>query len=235
MPGLLSLDSSSLPEYFKGYVRTYLERDVRLYQSIRDLREFDRFIGILAAVTAQEINHSQLGRDIGINNKLAKEWLLLLEATYQFREIAPYYGNLTKRISKRGKGYFTDTGIACYLQQISSPEALAKHPQLGAMFETFVVNQIIRLSLELPMSPKFYHWRTNGGAEVDLLLELNGEFYPIEIKCKTKLTKFDAKGLKAFRDSYPDLTIHMGLIIYCGRECMMVTQDTLAVPWNGVF
>lgn len=235
MPGLISLPNQSLPEYFKGYLRTYIERDVRLYQSIKDLREFDKFISILAALTSQEVNYSQLGRDIAINNKVAKEWLLLLEATYQFREISPYSGNLTKRISKRGKGYFTDTGIACYLQQISSPEALAKHPQLGAMFETFIINQMVRLSSELPMPPKFHHWRTNGGAEVDLLLELNGEFYPIEIKCKTKLTKFDARGLQAFRESYPNLKINMGLIIYCGKECMKVNSNTLAVPWNSIF
>jgi uncharacterized protein len=235
MPGLISLPNNSLPEYFKGYLRTYIERDVRLYQSIKDLREFDQFIGILAAVTAQEINYAHLGREIGIHNKIAKEWLLLLEATYQFREISPYFGNLSKRISKKGKGYFTDTGVACYLQQINSPDALAKHPLLGAMFETYIVNQIIRLSSELIMPPKFYHWRTNGGAEVDLLLELNGEFYPIEIKCKTKLTKFDAKSLQAFRDSYPNLTINKGVIIYCGKECMLLNQNTLALPWNGIW
>lgn len=234
MPGIIDLENNDLSEYFKGYVRTYLERDVRLYQNIKDLRDFNQFLGILSALTSQEINYSQLGREIGLNGKVSKEWLDLLHSTYQYRELPPYSGNEIKRISKRGKGFFTDTGLACYLQQISSPEALGRHPMLGAIFETYIVNQVSRLTIELDLSPKLYHWRTNGGAEIDLLLELNGEFWPIEIKCKTKLTKFDARGINSFKESYPNLKVNTGMVIYCGKECMMLDKYTIAFPWNGI-
>lgn len=83
----------------------------------------------------------------------------------------------------------------------------------------------------LPIAPQFYHWRTNGGAEVDLIMEIDGMFYPIEIKCKTTITKHDARGIHAFRETFPQLRIQPGLIIYAGTECYPVTENVMAFPW----
>ena len=149
---------------------------------------------------------------------------------YRTRQF-PYHGNTVKRLSGKHKGYLRDTGLACYLQRISSPEALAGHPRLGALFETWAVNWIYRQSLNLSVPPQAYHWRTNGGAEVDIVLERDGKLYPLEVKCKSHLNKHDLRGLHAFRETYPSLTMP-GVVLYAGSDCFRVDEHTLALPWH---
>jgi len=125
-----------------------------------------------------------------------------------------------------------DTGIAAYLQRISSPQALAVSPLLGPLFEAWMVYTLYRLSSLLPTPPQFYHWRTSGGAEVDLIMELDGQLFPIEMKCKSALTKHDTRGLRAFRETYQSARIAPAIIVYAGKECYQVDAFTTAVPWN---
>lgn len=231
-PGTLFLPTTQIPRYFRSYLQTYVDRDVRLQEDIRQLMEFDRFLGICASLTAQEINSSQLGREIGISPHTARRWLDILSFTYQWFDLSPYYGNAIKRISGKKKGYFKDTGFACYLQKIESPESLAVSPRLGAIFETWVVNYIHQQFATLSVPPNSYHWRTAAGAEVDLILEINGKLYPIEIKCKTHLTKSDLTGITAFRKTYPESEIMPALVIYAGVEPFLLDEQTIAIPWN---
>lgn len=231
-PGTCTLPTSQIPRYFNSYVQTYIERDVRVQEDIRQLTEFSRFLGLSAALTAQEINTSQLGREIGITPQTARRWLDLLSFTYQWFEILPYHGNTIKRISGKKKGYFKDSGFACYLQRIESPNGLLVHPKLGAIFETWVINTIHQQFATLEVPPMTYHWRSSGGAEVDLILERNGKLYPIEIKCKTNLTKGDLSGMVAFRNTYKEDLIMPGLIIYAGSEPYKLDINTLAIPWT---
>ncbi|MBY0544230.1 MAG: ATP-binding protein [Gammaproteobacteria bacterium] len=233
-PAVNDLPAHIVPEFYTSYLQTYIERDVRLLGNIRDLHEFSRFLGLCAALTAQEINHAQLAREIGLAQNTAAHWLDVLTYSYLWQELWPYHGNTIKRLSKKRKGYITDTGMACYLQRISTPEALAGHPLLGALFESFCVNMLLNLSTSLPLAPKFYHWRTNAGAEVDLILELNARFYPIEIKCKATLSGNDGRGIMAFRDSYPGMDIAPALILYAGQNCYRLNPHIIAMPWNRV-
>jgi predicted AAA+ superfamily ATPase len=231
-PGIMEMKDQFIPDYYSSYLQTYIERDVRQLENIKDLNQFSRFVALSAALTAQEINYSQLGREIGISPATANEWLNILNYTFQWREVWPYSGNIIKRISKKSKGYITDTGFACYLQRISSPTALAAHPLLGALFETWVVNNISKFSGTIATMPQMYHWRTNGGAEVDLILEFDGAFYPIEIKCKTTVQARDLTGINSFRTSYPHLKIMPGLLIYAGKTCYKLPNNIIALPWN---
>ena len=233
LPGILDMPNEILPGYFRSYIQTYVERDVRLLENIRELATFDRFLSLSAALCAQEINPTQLGREIGITPATSRRWLDLLENTFQWKEIYPYHGNTIKRVSGKRKGFWRDTGICCYLQRISSPDTLAVSTLRGSLFESLIVNLIARLAALLPMPPQLYHWRTNGGAEVDLILELDGRLYPIEMKCKTNLTKHDTRGLRAFRDTYGDDKVAPGIIIYAGHECYRLNETTTAVPWYG--
>lgn len=235
MPGMLNIPDEAAALFFQSYVQTYVEREVRLVENIQELSEFGRFLGLLGALTGQEINSTQLGRDIGVSPLTARRWLNLVSNTYQWRELLPYHGNSIKRISGKKKGYLSDTGIACYLQRIPTPEALLNSPIMGHVFETWVVNAIHRQFPIVGLAPYAYHWRTTaGGAEVDLILERDGQLYPIEIKCKTNLTAHDLSGLKAFRHTYPQARIMPGLLIYAGREVYRVDKDTIAIPWRAV-
>jgi hypothetical protein len=233
-PGILEIPDSGISTYFRSYLQTYVDRDVRTMENIKELADFNRFLNLVAALSAQEINASHLGREIGIAPATAQRWLDLLTYTYQWLELFPYHGNTIKRISGKRKGHLRDTGLGCYLQRISSPEGVAAHPNLGALFESWVVNYIYRQFVHLPLDPHAYHWRTHGGAEVDLILEMNGKLYPIEIKCKTNVSKQDASGIKAFRETYPRQNVMPGLIVYCGNECFAVDEDVIALPWNAV-
>lgn len=230
-PGTLELPTSQISRYFLSYLQTYVDRDVRTMENIQSLAEFDRFLGIAASLTGQEINASQIGREIGISPQTARRWLDLLTYTYQWFELFPYFGNTIKRISGKKKGYFKDTGFACYLQAIESPESLAKSPKLGAIFETWVVNYIHQQFATLSVAPHTYHWRTAGGAEVDLIIEKAGKLYPIEMKCKTNLSRADLTGLKSFRETYQK-QVMPGLVIYAGSEIYKLDEFTLAIPWN---
>ena len=232
LPGLLAVPDEIVSDFFQSYLQTYVERDVRLMEDIRELASFGRFLGLTAALTAQEINSSQVGRDVGVSPGSARKWLDLLLNTYQWLELFPYHGNTIKRVTGKRKGFLRDTGMACSLQRISSPEALAASRLLGPLFETWAVNHILRQFLNLTLAPQLYHWRSTGGAEVDLLLERDGTFYPIEIKCKTNLTKRDTLGIRAFRQTYPGLSIATGLIIYAGTVCRRVDNHAIALPWN---
>ncbi|HNV70905.1 MAG TPA: DUF4143 domain-containing protein, partial [Candidatus Ozemobacteraceae bacterium] len=145
-----------------------------------------------------------------------RKWLDLLAATYQWFEVPPYHGNTIKRVSGKTKGYFSDTGFASTLHQISSPKALAMNPMLGPLFETWVVSTIRRLFCTIPSRPGMYHWRTAGGAEIDLVLELDDCLFPIEVKCKTHLSGNETRCFRAFRETYPKKRIMPGLILYAG-------------------
>lgn len=232
MPGTIGLPNSVLPAYFSSYVQTYIERDVRLLENIEDVALFGTFLALLGALTAQEINFSQLGREIGIVPRTAQRWLQLLMQTYQWSELPAFHVNTIKRLSQKPKGMITDTGLACYLQRISSPEALAASPMQGAFFESYCFNMIKGFCSFLPMMPNFYHWRTLAGAEVDIIVEIDGIFYPIEVKSATTISKNDVRSLEAFKATYPHLKIAKGIVIYAGDECYRVAEDIVAVPWN---
>jgi predicted AAA+ superfamily ATPase len=235
MPGLISLPEPLFGTYFASYLQTYIERDVRLVEDIHDLSSFGRFMGILSALTSQEINLSEIGSRIGITHKTVDKWVSLLANTFQFHLIRPYHGNTLKRITKKEKGIITDTGLAAHLLQLTSPSTLGTYPGIGALFESSMVNQVYGALSQLNTYPGIYHWRTHHGAEVDLLLEQDGWLYPIEMKMKSYLNKNDARGLRAFRETYPSQRIKPGVILYPGERCFYVDEFVIAVPCHGVF
>ena len=233
LPGLLDLDDSLVQDYLRSYVETYILRDILTQENIQDRDKFVRFLGLCAALTGQEINHSQFGREVGISPKTVERWLHLLDRTYQWYELPPYHGNTIKRLSGKRKGHLNDTGLACHLQRISSPEALLVSPLLGSIFETWVFNEIKRQMIGLTSQPNMYHWRTTSGAEVDIILEIDGKYYPIETKFSSNLSRSDASGIRAFHETYQGkINIMTSLVIYAGRECYRLRENVIAIPWD---
>ena len=233
LPKTDSIDLDLIQPYYRSYMQTYLERDVRMVSDLTALQDLSKFTQLVSALTAQEVNYSHLGRDIGITPQTARRWLSILSATFQWFEIQAYSGNTIKRISNKPKGYIADTGLACMLNMISSHNALGGHPMTGALFETAVVGEIRKLSNTLlPLG--MYHWRSHGASEVDLILEQNGVLFPIEIKLTSNPTKKDVKGITAFRKTYPDLKIAPGLIICPCEKVVKISENDYALPWDSV-
>lgn len=219
-------------DFFAAYLRTYVERDARLMLNVGDWQQFGRFVQLTSALTAQEVNHSQLGRDIGVTPQTARRWLAVLKATFQWHEVPAFHGNILKRISTKPKGYMADTGLACHLQRITSPEALGGHPMLGALFETFVAAELRKHMAVLPGAANLYHWRAHSGSEVDFILERDGIFHPIEAKLGSRPSRKDAAGIRAFRECHPQHKIAPGLVIAPVERFEWLTERDGAVPWD---
>lgn len=230
-PGILTLPNDVLSEYFASYVRTYVERDIRLLAEVNDQQLFSRFFALTAALTAQEINYSQLGRELGVTPQTATRWLTVLKGSYQWVELPAYHGNYIKRLSEKSKGYITDTGLACHLLRITSPKALSVQPVLGSLFETHVVGELRKISTLLKSPVNFYHWRCHSGAEVDVVIERDGHLWPIEIKCKSNITANDMRGLKAFMEAYPKQA-GLGIIIACVEKPFLFSKDIIVIPYQ---
>lgn len=233
-PGLLDIPNQMVHPFLNSYMQTYIERDVRMLENIQNLSDFSRFTALCAAFSGREINRSQLGRDIGISSVTARKWMDVLAYSYQLFELPPYHGNVVKRLSKKTKSYMCDTGLLCYLQHLQSPDALLVSPLFGFVFETFVVGLIRKWLNRSAISPMCYHWRTGAGAEVDLVLELDGFLFPLEVKSTSSVNKYDARGIAAFHETYGSRA-QDGVIIYCGEHVRNVTDRVTAIPWNIAF
>ncbi|MEN9539178.1 MAG: hypothetical protein RLZZ126_1413 [Pseudomonadota bacterium] len=232
LPQATQLPLKLLRRFHDSYISTYIERDVRLLAEVEDRQLFGRFTQLVAALTAQEINHSQLGRELGLSYKTAQRWLRILRDTFQWMELPAFHTNAVKRASGKAKGHFADTGLACALQRISSPEALGGHPLTGALFESAVAAEIRKHMAVMDAPPRACHWRSYAGAEVDILLERDETFYPIEVKLASRPTRADARGLRAWREAHPQLRTAPGLVIAPAETQFQLTEQDWVLPWD---
>jgi len=203
--------------WFSAYVQTYLERDVRNLRQIGDLTQFQSFLCALAARNAQLLNISDLARDLGIAVNTAKAWLAVLEATYQIVVLRPYHANLGKRLVKRPKVYFIDTGVLCYLVGLHDPAHAAAGPMGGALMETMVLSEIVKHYLHRGRRPPVWFWRTADGSEVDIVIESAEKLYPLEVKLSATPRPAQARGLHTFTQLFgnraaPGYVIHPGVV-----------------------
>jgi uncharacterized protein len=180
-PALYDRDVSP-SRWYSDYVRTYVERDVRQIANIQDLGMFQRFLKTCAARTGQILNLSSLANDIGISHVTARGWLSVLEASYIVFTLRPYFRNFGKRLVKSPKLYFHDPGLAGFLLGLEQEEWLANHPARGALFETLVVNEFMKVRLHQGMPGNIFYWRDNIGTEVDMVIESGEKLTPVEIK-----------------------------------------------------
>ena len=232
LPEAQFIPLDTIPDFHSSYQRTYIERDARQFADVSDWQLFGRFLRMMAALTAQEVNYSQIGRELGLTPQTARRWLDILKATFQWFELEPFSGNAIKKVSGKPKGYISDTGLACAAQAISSPMAIAGHPLWGALFETAAVAEVRKQCSFLSPRPRMYHWRAYGGAEVDIIIEYNGRFYPIEIKAKSNPTRGDTSGISAFRRQYQDIPIERGLVLAPVERPIPISENDYTIPWD---
>lgn len=232
LPEAQRIKPTNVGVFHQAYHRTYIERDVRVFGGVEDWHQFDRFSRLMAALTAQEINFRQLGRDLGLAPQTAQRWLRMLMGTCQWFEVPPFHGNAIKRLSGKPKGFLSDTGQVCFSQAIPSPQALENHPLLGAIFETAVSGEIRKGIALLSHRPNLFHWRSHGGAEVDFILEFNGRLFPIEVKLRSHPSGNDARGLHAFRSTYPKLKVVPGIIVAPSESFHRLGEHEYVVPWD---
>ncbi len=182
MPAIVSGQNSDSQIFYSSYLSTYVERDVKeLSQSIDPLK-FLRFMTAVAARCSQMLNTAEIARDADINQKQAKEWLLVLETLGIIFYLHPYSNNLLKRLVKTPKLYFYDTGLVCYLTKWSSAETLEYGAMNGAILENYALSEIAKTYLGSGKQPFMYYYRDKDAKEIDVILEHDGVLNPIEIK-----------------------------------------------------
>jgi predicted AAA+ superfamily ATPase len=230
-PKIPSLPQEHIPVYWESYLQTYIERDVRTVSNIGSLQTFGRFISLLAALTAQEINLNQLGRELGIERRTALAWSEVAQATFQWITLPAFTRNPVKRVAGKGKGHFTDTGFACQLLKISGETALQSHPMTGRLVESFIVLEVIKRIQEWPSKPALYHYRAAGGGEVDLVMELDGRLFLIEIKAGSRPSPYDLRGFASFRKHFPGVNIAGTAVICAAENVEKVNGGTMIIPW----
>lgn len=165
---------SAAQTWFRSYVQTYLERDVRAVSSIRDLATFRRFLALVASRCGQIVNRTDLAAPLGISVPTISEWLGILETTGQVLLVPPFFENFGKRLVKSPKLYFADSGLACHLLGIESEAMLRRSPFFGPIFEGFVASEIAKLQAGAGRRRELYHFRDQQGLEVDFLIPLAG-------------------------------------------------------------
>lgn len=230
LPGLCEMPDEGVSAYLDSYFKTYIERDVRMSGNVREIQTFASFVALCAALTGQEKNKRQFGRELGLSPASAEAWAGILSSTFQWRELIAYSRNLVKKVAGKPKGYMCDTGLACYLQRLSSPEALAASPVRGAFFETWALNTIRKQASRRRLPPEFSYWRLLSGAEVDGVLEEDGRRYLVECKCTTTLSAHDLRGINSFRRDYGEKA--PAVVFYAGDVCRRLDDLTLAMPWK---
>lgn len=201
--------------WYGDYVMTYVERDVRKLINVQDLRTFHRFLQMCAARTGQLLNLSGLANDCGITHNTAKAWISVLEASYIIFLLMPHYRNFNKRLIKAPKLYFYDTGLACLLSGLQRAEQLITHPLRGALFETWVVSELIKYRFNQGLVSNLYFWRDSQGHEIDVLLDEGDRLVPIEVKSGQTITADYFTGLNYWQI----LSGHSGpaWLVYAGQ------------------
>ena len=232
MPRLMD-PSVSWDAFYTGYVRTYLERDVRDLITVKDEASFYHFLVACAARTGRLVNHSDLARGAGVDTKTAQSWLSVLQASGVVRLLRPFWSNATKRFTKTPKLYFTDTGLACHLLGWSSPETLRRGAMAGHVFETFVVGEIIKSYLNAGGDARNVHfYRDARQREIDLIIQEGRVLHPVEIKTSATVTREAVAGFSVLND-VGDYDVGAGAVICQTREPYPVTATVKAVPvWS---
>ena len=217
--------------WFANYIRTYVERDVRQIKGITDLLSFERFIRLCAGRVGQLLNMNSLSVETGIDNKTVASWISVLESSFIVYRLKSHHKNFNKRLVKMPKLYFYDTGLACALLGIRDTQALNLHAGRGALFENFIVSEILKSRLHDGKQADMSFWRDSNGNEVDLLVEENGNLIPIEIKSGMTVRPEFFHGLDYWNKLSGD---NGGLLIYGGDQTQVRSNGMRVVPWRDI-
>lgn len=227
-PALQDEAASNRDLYYASYLQTYLQRDVRDLAQVGDLTVFTRFVRSAAARTAQLLNLADMARDVGVAPNTAKQWLSILQASGLVWLMEPYHTNVSKRMVKAPKLYFLDTGLAAYLTEWSSPATLEAGAMSGAIFETWVVAELLKSYWHSGKQAPLYYYRDRDQREIDVLIVQDETVYPIEIKKTGQPGRDTVKHFSALDKL--GLTVGPGAVICLTKERLPITAQVEAVP-----
>jgi hypothetical protein len=218
--------------WYDAYITTYVERDVRQILQVQDTHLFQRFLALCAGNIGQLFNASRIGNDCGLNHGTVGKWLSVLEASYVVFRLQPHHKNYRKRLVKTPKIYFYDVGLAIRLLGIESPQQLDTHPLRGALFENWVILEILKGRFNRGQRNNLSFWRNNTGHEIDLLIDSGGQLMPVEIKSGQTFASDWLQGLRKWL-LLAAKEAHQPKIIYGGEESWKEGEIQI-LPWRKI-
>lgn len=228
MPGVVSGKFTNVPVFYESYLRTYIERDVRRLLGDVDALQYVDFMRAAAARCSQMLNVASIAQDVGIRPDKAKTWLAMLERSGVIFFLHPFSNNQLKRTVKAPKLYFHDCGLVAHLTRWLTPETLEAGAMSGAFMENYVVSEVYKSFLNSGMEPPLYYYRDHDGKEVDLIVEVDGQLHPVEIK-KTATPQLSmVKNFKTLRRGSAPLG--RGAIVCAAENVSALNGDVLVIP-----
>ncbi len=216
MPELYREGSREHIVYYRDYLNTYVEKDLREMLEIKSLDKFLRFLTLIAGRVGQPVNFSAMSGEVGVSSTTLSEWLSVLEASYIVYKLQPYFSNIAKRQIKSPKIYFTEIGLASYLLGIETENQANRDQLRGNLFENLIISEVLKSRLNKNLNPNMFYMRTEKGVEVDLIVKKEDFLYPFEIKTSMTPNKSFSKHLLSFVEA--EENAKNPRIIYTGQS-----------------
>lgn len=227
-PALVSGEVEDRERFYSSYIQTYLDRDVTGIFGIQKIDEFHRLLTLLAARTAQVLNVSAVASDASLPVSTVRSWLSILEATGILFLLRPHASNLTKRATRSPKLYLLDTGLVAFLTKWQDARTLMHGAMAGAMFETFVVSEILKSYQFRGKDAPIFFYRDKEKREVDLVFDINGKLYPLEIKMSARIEQSDLKHIAYLRQSISQTG--NAVVVAAYEQPFQLDHETVIIP-----
>lgn len=231
-PSVLSLrNAKARGTWLDAYVSTFLERDLPALGLNLPIQRLRTLWTMLTHVHGQLLNVSDLARSLSVSTHTVNADLDVLEGAFMIRRLQPFFANVQKRLTKSPKLYVRDTGLLHFLAGLRNSRELTTWPKRGHSFEGLVIEEIIALAQDTLVRPEVFFWRTQAGAEVDLLVRNGNQLLPIEIKLGSSIDQYGYAGL---RQCMNDLGLKRGWVVNTSKERRMLAPGIEQVPWSAV-
>jgi len=231
MPPLLKFSNQeSITGWWEGYVRTYLERDLRQISQVSSLTDFKRVMELVALRSGQLFHKADVSRDSGISQPTVHRYINLLETTSVLYRLPAFARNRTKRLVKSPKYYWIDSGLSSYLSGYFDADSVRLAREKGGFMETLILHHLRVLGQLLVPRPNIFYWRTTYGQEVDFILEYGQKLVAMEVKLTENIRYADCEGLRLFLEEYPETVC--GVLLYTGNEVKRLDKRIVALPWT---
>jgi len=230
MPSVMDMkEHGDVLLWLEGYVRTYLERDLRELSQVESLVDFRKVMQTLALRTGNILNQADVAKDSGISHPTTHRYIKLLEISNIIQRVPGYFSSRDKRVVKSPKIFFVDPALSIFLSGYLDEESLSRSREIGGYFETMVHLHVRALCEMMKPRASLHYWRTTTGKEVDFVLEHGKKLLALEVKMTDTPSVRDIRNLLIFIDEHPETVI--GVLVHTGSEIKWLHSKVIAVPW----
>lgn len=222
-------DKINPTDYYRDYVQSYLERDLRDLKAVHDLELFKKFLRLCAVRIGQPLNYANISSDLGASENTVRDWINVLATSYVIYLLPAYFANIKKRLIKSPKLYFHDVGLAAYLLNIENINHVQTHPLYSMLFENLCIGEMLKTRYNQGLEANMFFYK-DSSKELDLVMPRGGKLIPIEIKASSTVHEGHFSSLKYFEKLFPK-EVEAKFLVYAGDE-QNRTYAKIINPWS---